>query len=70
LLDGVTRPRVFRLNNREEIKDMRRACGRPQGEKPVIRIGEASPAADRHETRVTVFGKDHTLYPLANGATL
>jgi hypothetical protein len=36
----------------------------------VIRIGEASPAADRHETRVTVFGKDHTLYPLANGATL
>jgi hypothetical protein len=29
----------------------------------VIRIGESSTAADRHETRVTVFGEDHSQHP-------
>src|SRR6266852_3994113 len=31
----------------------------------VIRIGESSTAADRHETRVTVFGEDHSQHPSA-----
>jgi hypothetical protein len=30
----------------------------------MIRIGESSTATDRHETRVTVFGEDHSPAPL------
>jgi hypothetical protein len=49
----------------EAVKDVLRARGRPQGEELVIRIGEGSTAADRHETRVAVFREDHTQPPFA-----
>ena len=41
------------------VQDVLRAGGRPQGEKVVIRIGERSPPADGHESRVTDLGEDH-----------
>ncbi len=47
LLDRLTRSRVLRLGRLEEVKDVLRARCRPQGEKPVIRIGEGPTAADR-----------------------
>ena len=63
LLDRLTRTRVLRLSRLEEVKDVLRARCRPQGEELVIRIGEGSTAADRHETRVAVFREDHTQHP-------
>src|SRR4029077_10203070 len=59
LLDRPTRSQVLRLSRLEEVKDVLRACRRPQGEELVIRIGEGPTAADRHETRVAVFREDH-----------
>ena len=56
-LDRLTRSQVLRLNRLEEVKDVLRARCRPQGEKLVIGIGEGPTAADRHETRVSVFGR-------------
>jgi hypothetical protein len=63
MLDCLTRARVLRPNRLEEVEDVLRARCRPQGEELVIRIGEGSTAADRHETRVTDFREDHTRRP-------
>ncbi len=63
LLNRLTRSRVLRLSRLEEVKDVLRARCRPQGEELVIRIGEGSTAADRHETRVAVFREDHWMTP-------
>src|SRR6266571_8754298 len=60
LLDRLTRSRVLRLSRLEEVKDVLPARCRPQGEELVIRINEGPTTADRHETRVAVFRKDHT----------
>jgi len=82
MLDRLTRSRILRPSRLEEVKDVLRARCRPQGKELVIRIGEGSTAADRHETRVSVFREDHiqhpfrshlsngqrTCYPLAGGA--
>jgi len=48
----------------EQVKDVLRARCRPQGEELVIRIGEGPTAADRYETRVTVFREDHNAHLL------
>ena len=43
----------------EEMQDVLRAQSCPQGEKVMVRIGQRSAAADRDETRVALFRKDH-----------
>ena len=63
LLNRPTWSWVVRLSRLEEIKDMLRARRRPQSEELVIRIGEGSTTANRHETRVAVFRQDHTQRP-------
>lgn len=63
-LDRLTRSQVPRLSRLEQIKDMLRARCRPKGEEMVIRIGEGSTAADRHETWVSHFREDHGEHPL------
>ena len=60
LLDRLAGPRVRRPGRLEEMQNMLRACCRPQGKKPVVRIRERAATADRDEARVTVFGKDHS----------
>jgi hypothetical protein len=59
LFDCLTRSWVLRPSRLEEAKDMLGARCRPQGEEPVIRIGERPATADGHETRVALFRKDH-----------
>jgi hypothetical protein len=63
LLKCVSRPRVRTLRRLEEVEDMLRARCCPQGEEPVIRIGEDPATADRHETRIANFRKDHSQHP-------
>ena len=53
--------RILRPKRLEEPEDVRRARCRPQGEELVIRIGESSAAADRHETRVADLREDHAI---------
>jgi len=59
LLDRLTRSRVPGPARLEEVKDVLGARCRPQGEELVIRIGKSPTAADRHETTVAGFRKDH-----------
>lgn len=59
MFDRLTRSRIIRLSRLKKGKDVLRAQCRPQGEEPVIRIGESPAAADRHKTRVAVFWEDH-----------
>jgi hypothetical protein len=66
LLDSLTRSRVVGPNPFEPVEDVLGARCRPQGEEMVIRIAESSTAADRHETRVTVFGEDHSQHPFCS----
>src|SRR5437868_8500013 len=61
--DRATRSRVLRLSRLEQVKDVLRARCRPQREELVIRIGKGPTSADRHETRVSLFRKDHTQHP-------
>ena len=63
LLNRLTRSWVFRPSRLEPVEDVLRARCRPQGEEPVIRIGEAPTTADRDETRVAIFREDHTQQP-------
>ena len=63
LLDRLTRSRVLRLRRREAVEDVLRARCRPQGEEPVIRIGEGPTAAAGDETRVAIFREDHRQHP-------
>src|SRR5579884_788878 len=58
-LDRPPGARVLGPGRLEEGQDVLRARRRPEGEEPVIRIGEGPAAADRHETRVAVFREDH-----------
>src|SRR5436190_12098820 len=63
LLNRLTRSRVLGPSRLEPVEDVLRARCCPQGEELVIRIGEGTTAADRHETRVAVFREDHTQQP-------
>jgi hypothetical protein len=60
LRDRLARSWVRGLRRLEEVKDVLRARSRPEGEEPVIRIGEGSTPADRHETRVALFRENHS----------
>ena len=58
-LDRLTRAQVLRLSCLEEVQDVLRTGGRPQGQELVIRIDERPTAADGDEARVALFGKDY-----------
>ena len=59
MFDRPARSWVFGLSRLEQVKDVLGARCRPQSEEVMIRIGEGPAAADRHETRVSDFWKDH-----------
>ena len=64
MLDRLTRPRILRLSQLEEVKNVLRARCRPQSEEVVIGIGEGPTAADRHEARVPDLWEDHGWHSL------
>src|SRR2546421_7594382 len=66
MLDCPARSRVKRPSRLEEVKHVLRAQCRPKSEELMIRIGEGSTTADRHETRVAVFREDHTQHPFCS----
>jgi hypothetical protein len=66
MLDRPARSRVLRPSRLEEVKNVLRAQCRPKSEELMIRIGEGSTTADRHETRVAVFREDHTQHPFCS----
>jgi hypothetical protein len=55
----LTRSRIVRARRLEEVQDMFCTQGRPDGEEMVIRIGERPSAANRDETWVPDFRKNH-----------
>src|SRR5579875_3250445 len=54
-LDSLAWSRILGSGRFEDVKDVLRARRRPQGEKPMIRIGEGSTATDRYETWIADF---------------
>src|SRR5213082_2698971 len=66
MLDRPARSRILRPSRLEEVKNVLRAQCRPKSEELMIRIGEGSTTADRHETRVAVFREDHTQHPFCS----
>ncbi|BAH51182.1 hypothetical protein ROP_29350 [Rhodococcus opacus B4] len=59
MLDRLTRSWVLGPNRLEQGQNVLRARCRPQGEELVVRVGEGSTAADRHEARVSDLREDH-----------
>jgi hypothetical protein len=59
VLDRLPRSGIFRSGGLEEMQNVFRARRRPQREEVVIRVGEGSTTADRHEARVANLRKDH-----------
>ncbi len=59
MLDRLARPWVPGPGRFEEAEDVLGAGRRPQGQEPVIRIGESPTAADRHEAGIPDFREDH-----------
>jgi hypothetical protein len=59
VLDRETGPRVRGLRRLEEVQNVLCARGRPQSQKPMVRVREPPPSAEGDETRVAVLGKDH-----------
>src|SRR5258706_4487075 len=66
MLDCPARSRVKRPSRLEEAKNVLRPQCRPKSEELMIRIGEGSTTADRHETRVAVFRQDHIQHPFCS----
>jgi hypothetical protein len=66
LLNRLTRSRIPRPSQLEPVEDVRCARCRPQCEEVVIRIGEGPTAADRYETRVTLFRENQTQLPFCS----
>src|SRR5687768_7422679 len=60
-LDCLARSRVSRLGRLEQMQHMLRAVGCPLGEKPVVGVLQRAAAANRDESGVAIFGKDHGL---------
>jgi len=65
MLDRLARPGVLGLNRLEQVEDLLCARRRPQRQQPVIHVGEAPAAADRHEAWVSDLREDHgwNFYP-------
>ena len=63
LLDCLARSRVSRLRRLEQMQHVLRAVGCPLGEKPMVGVLQRAAAANRDESGVAIFGKDHGLAP-------
>ena len=59
VFDGFARSSIVRPLCLEEVQYMLGARGRPQCEKPMIRVGEGPSPPDGHKSRVTVLRQDH-----------
>ena len=59
LLDRMPWPRVQWPHSLEQVQDVLRACGCPQGQKPMVVVGERAAAADRDEPSVANLREDH-----------
>jgi hypothetical protein len=58
LLDCLTRSWVLRLLQFEKGKNVLRAPGRPQSQKPMVGVGERSATAECDEAGVAFFWED------------
>jgi hypothetical protein len=63
LLDCLARSRVGRLHRLKQRQHVLRAVGCPLCEKPMVRVLQRAAAANRDESGVAIFGKDHRLAP-------
>jgi hypothetical protein len=71
LLDCLARSRVGRLHRLKQRQHVLRAVGCPLSEKPMVRVLQRAAAANRDESGVALFGKDHSCRPpLAPSAQL
>ncbi|MBI5297590.1 MAG: hypothetical protein HY869_19090 [Chloroflexi bacterium] len=59
-LDGLAGTQVRGPHRLEEVQNVLRARGRPQGEKPMLQIRERPAAADGDEAGVAVLGENHS----------
>jgi hypothetical protein len=59
LLDCLAGAQVRGLHRLEEVQNMLRARGSPQGQEPMVGVRKRPPAADGDEAGVTIFGEDH-----------
>lgn len=59
LLNGVTRPRVRRLRRLEEVQDVLRTCGCPQGEEMVLIICQTPASSNGYKSGIARFRKNH-----------
>ena len=59
LLDRLARSRISRLHLLKQMQNVLRAVSCPHGEKPVIRVLQRAATANRDESGVAIFGKDH-----------
>jgi hypothetical protein len=59
VFDRPARSRVVGPNRLEQVKDVLRACGRPEREVMVIRVGEAATSTKRDETGITNLREDN-----------
>lgn len=58
-LDGLAGSWVRGLHRLEKVENVLCAHGRPQGQPPMVGVGQRPPAADSDEARVAVFGENH-----------
>ena len=63
LVDSMARPRVVGPHRLEEMQDVLRARGRPEGKQLVVRIRKRATTANRDEARVSFFWEDQRLPP-------
>jgi hypothetical protein len=59
LLDRLTGPRIGGVHRLEEIQNVLCTRGRPQGEEPMVGVGERPPTADSDEAGIAVLWEDH-----------
>src|SRR5258706_5074311 len=59
LFDRLARSRISRLHLLKQMQNVLRAVSCPHGEKPVIRVLQRAATANRDESGVAIFGKDH-----------
>ncbi len=61
LLNGVTRPRVHRLSLLEEVQDVLRTGGCPQGEEMVMIIGQTPASSNGYKSGIARFRENHNM---------
>src|SRR6476620_11671647 len=68
-LDRVPWPSVRCLFVLEQVQYMFRAQGSPQGQAPMVRVGERPAATDGNQARVADLRLDHATQPASHGAS-